>query len=268
MSGLILQRPLAVFDIESTGTDVQLDRIIELAIVKLMPDGARQCKTWLVNPGVPIPAETSAIHGIKDADVADKPLFKEIACLIAAELDGCDLGGYNLLRFDIPMLENEFRRANVVFKMEGRKVVDAQRIFHMKEPRDLSAAVVYYCGKRHDNAHGAEADAEATLDVLEGQLIKYPDLPKDIESLDLFCASRPAEWLDRTGRFRWTNGQIVVNFGSKKGQSLKELVDTRSSFLRWILENNFPSDTKELIRKAFEGSYPPPPPPEKAADEV
>ena len=268
MSGLVLQRPLAVFDIESTGTDVQQDRIVELAIVKLLPTGVRESKTWLINPGIPIPPEVTAIHGIKDSDVADKPLFKDIAGLISTELDGCDLAGYNLLRFDIPMLENEFKRAGVVFTMEGRKVVDAQRIFHMKEPRDLSAAVVYYCGKRHDNAHGAEADAEATLDVIEGQLVKYPDLPRDVESLDLFCAARPADWVDRTGRFKWSHGRIVVNFGSKKGQPLKELVDSRSNFLRWILENNFPSDTKDLIRKAFEGTYPPPPLTEKPADEV
>jgi DNA polymerase-3 subunit epsilon len=264
MSGLILQRPLAVFDIESTGTDVQQDRIIELAIVTLYPEGRRETRTWLVNPGIPIPGEAAAIHGIKDADVADKPMFKDVACMIVAALDGCDLGGYNLLRFDIPMLEAEFKRACVTFKMEGRKIIDAQRIFHMKEPRDLSAAVVFYCGRRHENAHGAEADAEATLDVIQGQLVKYPDLPRDVENLDLFCAARPAEWVDRTGRFRWLNGRIVVNFGAKKGTPLDELVNTRNSFLRWLLENNFPSDTKDLVRKAMDGIYPVPP--EKPAE--
>lgn len=265
MTGLILQRPLAVFDIESTGTDVQQDRIIELSIVKLLPDGTRQTKTWLVNPGIPIPPESTAIHGIHDAEVADKPLFKDVACLILSELDGCDLGGYNLVRFDIPMLEAEFKRACVTFHMEGRKVVDAQRIFHTREPRDLTAAVAFYCGKRLENAHGAEADAEATLDVLEGQLIKYPDLPRDIEALDLYCAARPADWVDRTGRFKWVNGRIVVNFGSKKGQPLDELAAAKSNFLRWILDNNFPADTKDLIRKALDGIYPIPP--EKPAEQ-
>ena len=264
MSGLVLQRPLAVFDIESTGTDVQQDRIVELAIVKLLTDGSRQTKAWLVNPGVPIPPEVTAIHGITDADVADKPLFKDIAGIIATELDGCDVGGYNVVRFDIPMLEAEFRRAKFTFSFEGCRIVDAQRIFHIKEPRDLSAAVVFFCGKRHDNAHGAEADAEATLDVIEGQLVKYPDLPHDIEGLDVFCAAKNPDWVDRAGRFRWSGGEIVVNFGSKKGQRLKELIETRSSFLGWILTNNFPADTKELIRKAMEGVYPPPPKP--AAD--
>jgi DNA polymerase-3 subunit epsilon len=266
MSGLILQRPLAVFDIESTGTDVQQDRIVELAIVKLLPGGARETKTWLVNPGIPIPAEVTAIHGITDADVADKPPFKDIACLLAAEFDGCDLGGYNLLRFDIPMLEAEFKRAAVTFRMDGRRIIDAQRIFHMKEPRDLTAALAFYCGRRHGNAHGAEADAEATLDVIEGQLVKYPELPHDVESLDVVCAAKPADWVDRTGRFKWLNGRIVVNFGQKKGQPLKELVDSRNSFLNWIIESNFPSDTKDLIRKAYNGVYPAPP--EKTATDA
>lgn len=259
MSGLVLQRPLAVFDIESTGTDVQQDRIVELAIVTLMPDGSRQSKTWLVNPGIPIPPEVTAIHGITDEQVAGKPLFKDVAGLIASELDGCDLGGYNLVRFDIPMLEAEFKRANFTFRMEGRRIVDAQRIFHLKEPRDLSAAVALYCDKRHANAHGAEADAEATLDVLEGQLARYPDLPRDVDGLHDYCAAKQPDWVDRSGRFKWANGKIVVNFGSKKGQALKELADSRSGFLRWILENNFPADTKDLIRKAMDGVYPPPP---------
>jgi len=142
----------------------------------------------------------TAIHGIKDSDVADKPVFKDIAGLISTELDGCDLAGYNLLRFDIPCWRTNSSGPASCFNMEGRKVVDAQRIFHMKEPRDLSAAVVYYCGKRHDNAH-APKRRRSHLDVIEGQLVKYPDLPRDVETLDLFCAARPADWVDRTGRF-------------------------------------------------------------------
>lgn len=259
MPGLVLDRPLAVFDIESTGTDVQQDRIVELAIVRLNPDGARETRTWRVNPGVPIPAEVTAIHGIRDADVADQPPFADIAKDVAAALDGCDIGGYNVVRFDIPMLEAEFRRARFPFQFEGRRVVDAQRIFHIKEPRDLSAAVLLYCGRPHVNAHGAAADAEATLEVIEGQLARYADLPRDVAGLDAFCAARNADWVDRTGRFKWVNGEIVVNFGSKKGQKLKDLVAANSSFLTWILTNAFPIDTKELIRGARDGVFPEPP---------
>ncbi len=259
MHELKLTRPLAVFDIEATGTDIQNDRIIELAIVKLLPDYSITSRVFLMNPGIPIPAEASAIHGYQDEDVRDKPLFRAMAGPILLEFEGCDLAGYNILRYDIPLLEAEFRRVGVAFPMEGRRVIDAQRIFHLKEPRDLTAAVAFYCGRTLDGAHGAEVDARATLDVLIGQIRRYPDLPRDIEGLDAFCAGRSSQWVDRAGRFKWVNGEVVVNFSKNRGLPLRKLVETNPGFLRWILDSNFPADTKAVVRNALKGVYPPSP---------
>jgi len=265
---LKLTRPLAVFDIEATGTDAQHDRIIELAIIKLMPDREIRSRIFVVNPGIPIPPEASAIHGFRDEDVKDKPTFREVAGPILLEFEGCDLAGYNILRYDIPLLEAEFRRVGVDFPMDGRRIVDAQRIFHLKEPRDLTAAVAFYCGKTLTGAHGAEADARATLDVLMGQLQRYADLPRDIEGLDAFCAGRSSQWVDRAGRFKWVNGEIVVNFSKNRGQPLRKMVETNPGFLRWILDGHFPADTKAIVRNALKGVYPSrPPAPEAEADD-
>lgn len=259
MRSLTLDRPLAVFDIESTGTDPVQDRIVELCIVRLSPGGRRETHTLRINPGMPIPAGATAVHGITDADVAACPPFSDLAPEIARLFDSCDLAGYNLLRFDIPMLVEEFRRAGLTFQVEGRRVVDAQRIYHRREPRDLTAAVAFYCGKPHTDAHGAEADALATLEVLEGQLNRYPDLPVDVEGLDRYCNPRHPTWADRIGRLKWANGEIVVNFGARRGESLRSLVQTNSGYLKWILKGAFPADTQEIVRNALEGKYPPPP---------
>ncbi|MBN1269055.1 MAG: 3'-5' exonuclease, partial [Kiritimatiellae bacterium] len=180
---LKLQRPLAVFDIESTGVNRRKDRIIDLAIVTLLPDGSQSTFTFRVNPEMPIPAQATKVHGITDADVKDCPTFKQVAADVAACLEGCDLAGYNILGFDIPLLEEEFRRAEVPFNMDGRRVVDAQRIFHQNEPRDLTAALKFYCGEMHLGAHGALEDVLATVRVLDGELARYKDLPRDVEGL-------------------------------------------------------------------------------------
>ena len=188
MMPLKTDRPLAFFDIESTGTNVRTDRIIDLAIVKVFSDGHREEHTFRVNPERPIPAEASAVHGIYDKDVQAAPTFKSIAAQVAAVFEGCDLGGYNILRFDIPLLCEEFTRAGTTFVVEGRRVVDPQRIFHQREPRDLTAALNYYCGELHLGAHGALDDVIATIQVLEGQFKKYSDLPQDINALT--CPNR------------------------------------------------------------------------------
>lgn len=266
MPMLQLDRPLAVFDIESTGTDPFQDRIVELCIVRLFPSGDRDVRTLRINPGIPIPEGAAAIHGIRDADVAACPSFADLAPEILRLFDSCDLAGYNVLRFDIPMLTEEFRRARLTFPMEGRRVIDPQRIFHRREPRDLTAAVALYCGRPHENAHGAEADALATLNVIEGQLAHYPDLPRDAAGLDRYCNPRHPSWADRSGRLRWENGDIVINFGSRKGDRLRDLVRTNSSFLKWMLKGNFPSDTQAIVRDALEDRYPPPPTPPSAED--
>jgi len=249
-----LDRPLAVFDIESTGTNPRADRIIELSIIKLMPPkGQQEIRTFFMNPGIPIPPESSAIHGIKQADVEGKPLFKDLAVEISAFLNGCDLAGYNVIRFDIPMLLEEFIRAGTPFSMEGRRVIDAQRIFHKREPRDLKAALAFYCDELFLEGHRAEADALATVRVLEGQFARYGDLPRDLVELDKYCDLRDPSWVDRDGKLRWSNGKIVINFGKKKGELLEDLAQRDRGFLNWLLKSDFATDTKEIVRKVMEG---------------
>lgn len=257
-------RPIAFFDIESTGTNIRSDRIIDLAIVKVHPDGTRETHSFRVNPGIPIPVESSKVHGIYDADVKDCPTFKAIAKQVAGILEGCDLGGYNILRFDIPLLCEEFVRAEVPFSLEGRRIIDAQRIFHKREPRDLSAALMFYTGKRHEGAHGALDDVLATIEVLEGQFARYADLPKSIEELSEYCNPKKPEWVDSAGKLKWVDGEVVINFGSKAGAKLRDLAKLDPSYLRWMMEKNFPRDTTEIIANALKGQFPEPPPPSAA----
>jgi len=253
-------RPLAVFDIEATGLNPRTDRIVELAIVLLMPDKTRKSRVFRVNPGLPIPAEATAIHGITDADVAACPPFVVIADDILRVLDGADLGGYNILRFDIPLLEEEFLRCGKAFDMNGRRIVDAQRIFHKREPRDLTAALAFYCGEMHLNAHGASADVDATIRVLEGQFERYSDLPKTLDELDEYCNPRDPGWVDKTGKLRWRQGEVVVNFGRKKDTPLRKLVAEDPGFVKWMLRSDFPRDVQDILRSAMEGKWPKPPP--------
>lgn len=249
-----LDRPLAVFDIEATGINPRTDRIIELSIVKLMPPGGeRQLHTFLLHPGMPIPPESTAIHGIKDEDVAGKPTFKTIAPDLFRLLEGCDLGGYNIIRFDIPMLIEEFLRASLNFNLEGRRIIDSQRIYHKREPRDLAAALKFYCGELFLEGHRAEADALATVRVLEGQFSKYSDLPRDFSELDKYCNLRDPSWVDRDGKLRWQNGEIAINFGKNKGRLVSDLARVDTGFLKWILKSDFASDTKDIIAKILDG---------------
>ena len=253
---LKLDRPLAIYDIESTGINRKLDRIIDLAILKLTPDGKAESHTFRCHPGMPIPPDSTAVHGITDADVKDSPPFAQLAPRIVAVLEDCDLAGFNILGFDIPVLCEEFARAGVEFSVEGRRVLDAQRIFHRKVPRDLPAALQYYCGEMHLAAHDAMEDVNATLRVLQGQLGMYPDLPRDMDELDAFCNPRDPSWVDRTGKFRWTGDEVVVNFGKKQGEKLRTVVREEPSFLNWMLRSDFPRDTQEIIRNALNGKYP------------
>jgi DNA polymerase-3 subunit epsilon len=259
MLPLKLDRPLAVFDIESTGTNRKTDRIIELAVLKLTPDGKTEGHTFRVNPGMPIPAEATAIHGIRDEDVKDCPAFRDLAPRVAEVLKDCDLAGYNVLGFDIPVLAEEFARAGVPFEIEGRRVLDAQRIFHKKVPRDLPAALAFYCGEMHLDAHNAMADVQATLRVLQGEFNRYPELPRDLDALDAFCNPRDPRWVDRTGKFRWENGEAVINFGRKQGQKLRDVARLESSFLQWMLKSDFPPDAIAIAQNALRGQFPAPP---------
>ncbi len=254
-----LDRSLVVFDVEATGISPRADRIIELAALRIDPDGSRSEKCWLFNPGMPIPVESIAVHGITDADVAHSPSFVdsalEVFLFFGADSDLC---GFNAGRFDIPILAEEFTRAGIAFQPEGRRLLDAQRIFHTREPRDLSAALRFYCGREHTDAHGALADVKATLDVVLGEFERYPDLPRDMAAIDtLFNPVDPFN-VDRAGRFRWLDGEVVVNFGKKKGEKLIDLAKIEPGFLKWIVKNDFPPDTRQLCENALKGIFPPP----------
>lgn len=263
MLKLKLDRPLAVFDIEATGLSPRSDRIVELSLARLMPDRSRTTHTFRVNPGISIPPEATALHGISNADVATCPPFVTIAKEILGLFDGCDLGGYNIARFDIPMLEEEFLRVGLRFTVDNRRILDAQRIFHRREPRDLTAALAFYCGEMHLDAHGAEADVMATIRVLEGQFERYSDLPLDMDTLDDYCNPRDPSWVDRTGKLKWLNNEVVLNFGRKKDESLRELIAHDAGFIKWMLKSDFPRDVQDIIRNAIEGKWPqrPPAPP-------
>lgn len=253
---LITDKPIAFLDIEATGINFRTDRIIELAIVLVRPDGQRDTHHFLFNPQRPIPAESSAIHGITDEDVKDCPAFSEVAPHIRDLLAGCDLGGYNVIHYDIPLLEVEFERAAIKFETENRRIIDAQKIFHKREPRDLTAALKFYCDDFHADAHGALGDVEATIRVLEGQFAKYPDLPRAVDPLAEFCDQRDPNWADRKGRFKWHNGELIVNFGKKQGQTLRDIAKNEPGFLRWMITNSFPPDVTAIARNALEGKFP------------
>lgn len=255
MKNLPLDRPLAFFDLETTGTDPANDRIVEVSVLVVRPGGAEDRFTRRVNPGRAIPAEATAVHGIGDADVRDCPAFKEIAPQLGRLLVGCDLAGFNVIGYDLPLLEAEFARASEPFSRAGRRLVDAQRIFHLKEPRNLGAAVRFYVGREHVGAHGAEADTLAALEVLDAQLARYDDLPRDVEGLARLC--KPEGWVDSQGKIRWQAGEPVLGFGQHRGKSLRRMVQSEASYLRWIVDkSDLPSDTKWVVREAMQGRYP------------
>jgi DNA polymerase III subunit epsilon len=245
---LLLNRPLAVIDLETTGTDPKTDRIIEIAVVKILPDGSRDDRCRRVNPGVPIPEAATKIHGITDSDVKDEPGFDILAPRLAKFLDGCDLCGFNLKRFDLRLLIAEFDRAGNRFPLQGRKIVDPLEIYHGRERRDLSAAVRFYCGKEHEGAHGASADVHATLEILDAMLDRYPDLPRSVDELhDVLRGERAA---DLDGKFIMSDGRVVFNFGKYKGRRLDDVAREYPDYINWMLGQSFLEDTEELVLEA------------------
>lgn len=260
---LKLQRSLAFFDIESTGINWKTDRIIDLAVIKLDPAGQRESFLFRMNPGMPIPPESTAVHGITDQDVKNERPFSEKAEAIQEVLADCDLAGYNLLRFDIPLLQAEFARVAMAFSLESRRVVDVQRIYHKKEPRDLTAALKFYCGEDHVDAHGAMPDTEATLRVLEGQLERYGDLPCDVAGLAEYTSTTPPDTFDVRGQLKWDAGnELVLNFGVFKGKRLRALAQDDPGYLQWMLRKDFGPDVAEAVKKTLAGNPPtrvPPP---------
>lgn len=257
MFKLNLKNPLVVFDLETTGTNISQDRIVEIAMVKALPDGSIEEKSRRINPTIPIPHETSLIHGIYDEDVKDEPTFSQIAKSLVQFLEGCDLAGFNVLGFDVPMLVEEFLRANVDFDVDNRKIVDAQKIFHLMEKRNLTAALKYYCDKDLENAHSALADTRATYDVLVAQIERYEgqdafdNLGKKLDTIqndmgmlhNLTTSSR----VDLAGRMIYKDGKEVFNFGKHRGKNVTDVLEKEPSFYDWLMKGDFPLDTKRKL---------------------
>ncbi|MBQ7575014.1 MAG: 3'-5' exonuclease [Bacteroidales bacterium] len=253
---LNLRNPLLFFDIESTGLNVATDRIVEISIVKVSPGAPGEpnkveVKTRRVNPTIPIPPEAQAVHGISDEDVRDEPEFRQLAKSLAQWMKGCDIAGYNSLKFDIPLLAEEFLRAGVEFDFRKRKLIDVQNIFHKKEQRTLKAAYKFYCGKNLDNAHSAEADTMATYEVLEAQLDRYKDdeedpLQNDVEYLAKYSIQN--RFMDYAGRFVLNDkDEPVFNFGKHRGKPVKEVLKYEPSYYSWMMEGDFTLDTKKVL---------------------
>ncbi len=243
---LKLHKPLCIFDLETTGLNISKDRIVEICILKVNPDGSKESKTWLVNPEMPIPTEVSEIHGVYDKDVENSPTFKELAPQITQMISGCDLGGFNSNRFDVPLLAEEMLRAGMDFDLSKMKLVDAQTIFHKKEPRNLSAAYQFYCGKTLENAHSAEADVMATFEVLDAQVGKYDDIPKEINGLSNFSHHRKSA--DFAGMIQYDeNKEEIFGFGKYKGQKVVDVLAKDKGYFGWIQNADFPLYTKKIL---------------------
>ena len=246
---LQLKKPLAVIDLETTGAHLGTDRIIEIAIVKLLPDGNQVLKRKIINPQMPIPKMVTELHGITDEMVKDAPIFKQVAHELKQMLDSCDLAGYNSNRFDIPMLMEEFLRADVEFEMKSRKLVDVQKIFHLMEQRTLSAAYKFYCNKIHDNAHSAEADAVATVEIFHAQLERYPDLGNTIESVLKVIGEEVI--VDFARRFTIENGIEIFNFGKHKGRAICDVLKAEPQYYDWMMKGDFPMHTKQKLTEIY-----------------
>ena len=258
MFNLKLKNPIVFFDLETTGVNVTQDRIVELSMVKTMPDGQVLSKTMRINPERPIPTESSLIHGIYDEDVKDAPIFKDIARELLQFLEGCDLAGYNIIRFDVPVLVESFARVGIEFDISHRKLVDAQKIFHLMEKRTLAAAYEFYCSKTLEGAHGAEADTRATIEVLQAQVNRYLNktvvdmkgnelgvIRDDVAALHKVSV---ANMVDLAGRMSFNDdGVEVFNFGKHKNKPVSEVLEREPNFYDWMMKGDFPQDTKRRL---------------------
>ncbi len=255
---LDLKKPLAVFDIEATGTDIIEDRIVEIAVVKAHPNGDVEEKQLLINPTVPIPKDSSLIHGIKDEDVKDAPTFKQVAKELWEFLKGCDLAGFSILKFDVPLLVEEFLRVDLDFDLKNKRIIDTQRIFHLMEKRNLAAALKFYCQQDLQNAHSAMADTQATYEVLKAQVERYKGqkvtdirgnnlgvIENDMQSLSDITNSK---WVDLAGRFAYNQENVeVFNFGKYRGRPILEVLAKEPQYYDWMMNGKFPRDTKRKL---------------------
>ena len=249
---LQLKRPIVFIDLETTGTNIATDRIVEIAIVKIMPDKTKHIKHKLINPQIPIPKVTSEIHGITDEKVKDAPTFKQVANELKQFIDNADLSGYNSNRFDIPLLMEEFLRAGIILEMNNRKMLDVQTIFHMMEKRTLGAAYKFYCEKELIDAHSAEADASATWEILEAQLVRYEHLGETVETVLQFTGEE--KYVDFARRFILDNDVEVFNFGKHKGRSVEEVLKAEPQYYDWMMKGDFPLHTKQKLTEILNRS--------------
>lgn len=248
---LKLTRPMVFFDLETTGVNITKDRIVEISVIKVMPDGSTETKTRRINPEMHIPEQATAVHHITDEDVKDEPCFRQVAKSLAKLFEGCDIAGFNSNRFDIPMLDEEFHRAGVDFNFDKARFVDVQTIFHKREPRNLVAAYRYYCGKDLEQAHSANADTMATYEVLMAQLDRYEDLPNDVEALSAYSSQNRN--VDFAGRMVYDEqGREVINFGKYKGRVAQEVLASDKGYFGWIQNGDFPRNTKDAFRRVME----------------
>ncbi|MDE6540866.1 MAG: 3'-5' exonuclease [Muribaculaceae bacterium] len=240
---LNLKKPLVFFDLETTGTNITHDRIVEISFIKLMPDGSVVERSRRINPEMPIPAEATAIHHITDDDVAAEPTFRMVARSLAEYFSGCDFAGFNSNRFDLPLLDEEFKRAGVEFDFSDSRFIDVQTIYHKREPRTLVAAYRHYCGKNLDDAHSSAADTRATYEVLMAQLEHYDDLPNDVEKLSEYASQNRN--VDFMGRLIYDeNGCEIINFGKYKGKKAADVLRTDPGYYSWIMGGDFTNNTK------------------------
>ena len=248
---LKLTRPLVFFDLETTGVNIAVDRIVEISILKVHPNGNKESNTWLVNPEVEIPKEASDIHGITNERVVTEPTFKELAPKVQQMIEGCDLAGFNSNRFDIPLLAEELMRAGLDFDMSNRKAIDVQTIFHKKEQRTLSAGYQFYCGKTLEDAHSAEADTNATYEILLAQVDKYDDIENDVDSLSAF--SKHGTRADFAGFILMNDEeQEIFSFGKYKGRTVAEVLKENPGYYNWIQNADFPLYTKKVLKQIKE----------------
>lgn len=245
MAQLALKKPIIFFDLETTGIDPAKDRIVEIAMIKINPEATRDQYIKKLNPGIPIPKEASDIHGITDEDVKDAPQFKHIAHDLYQWMQGCDLGGYNSNKFDIPVLAEEFLRSNIDVDFTERKMIDVQQIFFKMESRSLTAAYKFYCQKTLENAHSAEADVMATIDVLEAQLDRYQELSHEVPALHKFTGGE--QFIDYAKRLVMKDGQAIFNFGKYKGMKVEEVFTKEPQYYDWMMQADFTLHTKQKI---------------------
>jgi DNA polymerase-3 subunit epsilon len=269
--GLNLDRPMIFFDLETTGVNLANDRIWEIATVKFFPDGNKEVKVRRLNPGDDFMENSSEDLAALIAQLQDKPIedarvevenlkneptFKQISKNLYIYMEDCDLAGYNIARFDVPLLSNEFKRTGLDFSTEGRRIIDAYTIFCQKEPRSLEAAYKFFCSDDMVGAHDAKADTLATVGVFAGQLKKYSDLPRDLDALHEFCNQKNESWIDSTGKFKWQGKSAIVGFGRNAGMKLEDIAKDNPGFLSWMLKTDFPDDAKKVAQNALQGIFP------------